>query len=47
MKYRFMVTKHYELEADSYQEAVDQINSENEYDYVADESWELLEGEGK
>jgi hypothetical protein len=45
MKYRFSVTKDYQLEANSYEEAVNKINSEQEYNYVVNEEWILLEGE--
>jgi hypothetical protein len=47
MKYRFVVEKHYQVEADNYYEAIEKINSEQEYSYVVDENWQLLEGEGE
>jgi hypothetical protein len=45
--YRFAVEKYYKVEADSYDEAVEKINSEQEYQYVVNESWQILEGEGE
>lgn len=45
MKYRFSVTKDYQLEAGSYEEAVNMVNSEQEYDYLVNEEWTVLEGE--
>jgi hypothetical protein len=47
MKYRFVVEKHYQLEAENYYEAIEKINSEHEYQYVVDENWQLLEGESE
>jgi len=43
--YRFSVDKFYAVEADTYEEAVELINSEKEYDYVVDETWQLLSTE--
>ena len=43
--YRFSVDKLYAVEAVTYEEAVDLINSEREYQYVVDESWQLLSTE--
>jgi hypothetical protein len=47
MKYRFVVEKHYQVEADNYDEAIEKINSEQEYSYVVDENWQLLDVEGE
>lgn len=46
-EYRFVVEKHYKVEADTYDQAVEKINSEQEYKFVVDENWQILEGEGK
>jgi hypothetical protein len=43
--FRFVVEKHYKVEADNYDEAIAKINSEQEYQFVVDESWQILEGE--
>jgi hypothetical protein len=43
--YRFSVDKLYAVESVTYEEAVDLINSEREYQYVVDESWQLLSTE--
>jgi hypothetical protein len=43
--YRFSVDKFYAVPADTYEEAVELINSEKEYDYVVDETWQLLSTE--
>lgn len=45
MKYRFSVTKDYQVEAENYDMAIDLLNSEREYDFVVNEEWQLLEGE--
>jgi len=42
-KYRFNVEKFYEVEAPTKEEALDLINSEQEYDYLKDESWQVEE----
>jgi hypothetical protein len=41
-KYRFSVEKFYAVEADSYDEAIELLNSEKEYDYIVNEEWQLL-----
>ena len=43
--FRFVMEKHYKVEADNYDEAIAKINSEQEYQFVVDESWQILEGE--
>lgn len=45
MTYRFSVEKFYAVSADTYEEAVELINSEKEYNYVVDETWQLLSTE--
>jgi len=42
-KYRFSVEKFYEVEAPTKEEALDLINSEQEYNYLIDESWGVEE----
>jgi len=42
-KYRFNVEKFYEVEAPNREEALALINSEQEYNYLKDESWEVEE----
>lgn len=42
-KYRFSVEKLYEVEAPTKEEALDLINSEQEYNYLIDESWQVEE----
>ena len=42
-KYRFNVEKFYEVEAPTKEEALDLINSEQEYNYLVDESWQVEE----
>ncbi len=44
-KYRFSVEKFYAVEASTQDEAISLINSEKEYDYVVDETWQLLSTE--
>jgi len=46
-KYRFSVEKFYAVEANSYEEAVELINSEKEYHYIVNEEWQLLGEEVK
>ena len=46
MKYRFEARKYYEVEAPTYDEALALLNSEKEYDYLVQEEWEVLEGQG-
>ena len=43
-KYRFYVEKSYEVTAPTKEEALALINSEQEYNYLVDESWQV-EGE--
>jgi hypothetical protein len=38
-RYNFQVTKSYQVIADSKEEALEMINSEQEYDYLVDEEW--------
>jgi hypothetical protein len=45
--YRFVVEKHYKVEADDYYQAIAKINSEQEYEFVVDENWQMLEGESE
>ena len=40
-KFRFYVEKSYEVTAPTKEEALALINSEQEYDYLADESWQV------
>lgn len=42
-KYRFIVEKAYEVEASNRNEALGLINSEQEYDFLKDESWQVEE----
>ena len=42
-KYRFIVEKAYEVEAPDKEQALSLINSEKEYDYLQDESWQVEE----
>lgn len=46
MKYRFEARKYYEVEAPTYDEALALLNSEKEYNYLVQEEWEILEGQG-
>jgi hypothetical protein len=45
--FRFVMEKYYKVEADNYDEAIAKINSEQEYQFVVDESWQLLEAQGE
>lgn len=45
MKYRFTVTKDYQLDANSYEEAIALLNSEHEYNFIVNEEWQQLEGD--
>jgi hypothetical protein len=38
-RYDFQVTKSYQVTADSKEEALEMINSPQEYDYLVDEEW--------
>jgi hypothetical protein len=38
-RYDFQVTKTYQVTADSKEEALEMINSPQEYDYLVDEEW--------
>ena len=40
--YRFSVEKFYAVDAESYDEAVELLNSEKEYHYIVNEEWQLL-----
>lgn len=41
-KYRISIEKFYAVEAESYDEAVELLNSEKEYHYIVNEEWQLL-----
>lgn len=40
--YRFSVEKFYAVDAESYDEAIELLNSEKEYHYIVNEEWQLL-----
>ena len=47
-EYRLVIEKHYVVQANSYDEALQAINSEREYNYVVHENLTLLkDGEDK
>lgn len=43
MKYRYRLENFYEVEASSQEEALNLLNSEREYNFLQDTTWELLE----
>ena len=47
MKFNFVLEKHYQVEAENYDEAREKINSEQEYHYVVDEYLKVLDVEGE